>query len=715
VKLRRVFHLLCASAITLLLLACSSGTGPTPPPSNPISVSFLNAPASSLNVSTSTGLIAVVSNDSSNAGVSWKVTCGGSSCGTIAPATTASGGSATYTAPAAAPSPASVTITATSVSDSTKSVSASITITATAPPPPIAVSFVTQPPSSMVVNTTASLAASVSNDSKNGGVAWTVTCGSASCGSFSPTATASGLSTTYTAPNTAPTSNTVTVTATSVTDSTKSTSATITVTAAPPAILADGTYVFHFSGSDDTGPYYVAGAFAVKAGIITGGEQDFTDSPLGSTDQLVASNCSISTVGSNIQIVLATANNQIGVNGVETLRGTVVSGSRVLISEFDSNAAATGSIDLQTTNATPQQGYVFAINGWDNTSAANQLVIGGVLNFAGTSLSTGNSVFDLNDGDGIVLQGQTFASGSITAPDSFGRITISLVPSVLSGVPSFTLTGYIVDGSRVQLLESQADTLNADLGGSALAQGNNTGVFSQASIASTSYVHGSLGADINGSLIMGGYFTFASDGTVTGRLTFNDLVNTQENTFNGATYTVSPSGRVTISNVVPSNLSNISLSFQLYLDGNGNALAMGVDQIEQTSGLAYAQKGLSDYEGSYAVAVLGALNGPNYEQPFGAVGPVTISSDTFSGYTDYTSLAPVPPTTFANYANTQLSGLEVTSAGRMNLTGLSSLAFTQPSAFTYYPIDNSRVLAIEADSNGIGLLTLEGINLGKTK
>ena len=709
-KLHYATKLLIASAIALCVLGCSSGTssGPTPPS---ISVSFLNPPVSSLNISTSTGLIAIVMNDNSNAGVAWKIACGSASCGTISPTSTASGATATYTSPSTVPTPATVTITATSVTDNTKFATAIITITATAPPPPISVSFVTQPPSSLVINTTTSVAASVSNDAKNGGVNWTVTCGSAQCGSFNPTATASGVTAIYTAPSAVPTPATVTVTATSVTDNTKSTSATITILATPPPVLADGNYVFHFSGQDNNNNYYVAGAFTVKGGVITGGEQDVTDYSLGATDPLVASNCSISMAGNNIQVVLATADTSIGVNGVETLRGTVVSGSRVLVSEFDSFAAAIGSIDLQTITAPPAQGYAFSLNGLDNSSG-NQLVIGGVLNFNGTSLSTTNSVFDINDG-GLVLQAQSFASGSISAPDSFGRVTMTLTPST-SSVLSFTLAGYLVDGKTIQLVESQTDALQADLGGPALAQGNNTGTFSQTNVVNTIYVHGSQGADTNGPLIIGGYFNFAPNGSVSGALTFNDLVpqNISENTFSGATYTVSPTGRVTISNVIPSSLSNISLTFQLYLDGNGNALELGADPIEQTTGLAYQQNGLSDYEGNYAIAVQGFLNGNEYEQPFGTVGPVTISSDNFSGYTDYTSqganlLTPPTPTPFVTYPSTPLSGQEATSQGRLLLTGLNSVGFSQTSSFGFYPIDSNRVLAIEDDGNAMGILMLE--------
>ena len=277
--------------------------------------------------------------------------------------------------------------------------------------------------------------------------------------------------------------------------------------------------------------------FTIKGGVITGGEQDFTDGSMGASDPLVAANSSISNTGGNIEIVLATADSLIGVNGVETLRGTIVSNSRVLISEFDSFAAATGSIDLQTNTSTPNGGYAFAINGIDGTANGNQLVIGGVLNFNGSSLSTANSVFDFNDASGTILLGQSFSSGDISAPDSFWPLhDQSGTGRSVRGVPGFVLEGYLVDGSRVQLVESNSDTLEADLGGTALAQGSNTGQFSAATVVNSTYVHGSIGQDTNGPVILGGAFIFAPGGSASGLLAFNDLTNTNGNTFNGATY-----------------------------------------------------------------------------------------------------------------------------------------------------------------------------------
>jgi hypothetical protein len=84
---------------------------------------------------------------------------------------------------------------------------------------------ITGAPSTVTVNTMATLGVMVTNDAANAGVTWGVTGG----GTFTSTTT----SLVYTAPPTVPSSATVTVTATSITDTTKSNSVTFTIVAAP--------------------------------------------------------------------------------------------------------------------------------------------------------------------------------------------------------------------------------------------------------------------------------------------------------------------------------------------------------------------------------------------------------------------------------------------------------------------------------------------------
>jgi dienelactone hydrolase len=171
-----------------------------------------------------TQLTVTVSHDSSNQGVSWKVSCAAASCGSVSPTSTASGAATTYTAPPPPVSDLQVTVTATSVADSQASALATVTVN------PITIAM--QPYTATVPgNTTAQFTATVGNDLANKGVTWTVSCSPAPCGSVSPTSTASGAPTTYTAPPQSPSDLTVTITATSVADPTKSCSGTATVPA----------------------------------------------------------------------------------------------------------------------------------------------------------------------------------------------------------------------------------------------------------------------------------------------------------------------------------------------------------------------------------------------------------------------------------------------------------------------------------------------------
>ena len=564
----------------------------------------------------------------------------------------------------------------------------------------ISIAFGSAPPASLGLNTTASISAVVQNDNAARGVTWSVKCAATQCGSVAPTSTASGATTTYTPPAQLPSPATVTLTATSVTDPSKAVSGTINLKSASAAVLADGTYVYHFAGADVPGPMFVAGAFTVKGGVITAGEQDFGDVVAGYNDNLVPAGCSLSVAGSNIQVVLATSNPNIGVRGVETLRGAKVSGSRVLLAQFDGSAIATGSIDLQTSTAPPAGGFAFAITGWDNGTPENQLAIGGILNFSGSALSVANSVLDYNDG-GTVVQAQSFASGSVSTPDGFGRVTLTLNPATASGLPGFVLSGYIVGANRIELVENQNDALNADLGGTALGQGSNTKSFSQATVLNKTYVYASQGADANGALTLAGGFNFNADGTVSGDLAWNDFANSGGNTIGAGTYSVDTTGRVTLRAVTPQPL-NVMLSFQLYLDGNGNALVLGADQIETSAGPAYLQTApSSSFSGQYAMAGLGYVNAVGVPL-WGAIGPLKIdTAGNVTGAVDYSSQIAAPQSAVA------VSGSENSSNGVLKLSGLNAQNPQAQNGFGYYPIDAQRVLAIEVDGKQLGLLLLE--------
>jgi len=684
------------AALAILAVGCGGGgSGPNPPAQ--IAVSFSPQPPTSMVVGQPTNLTAVVTNDTAGAGVTWKVTCSSSDCGTFNPSTTpGNSGTTSYTAPASVPTNNTVLITATSVTDSTKSAAATITITAT---PTISV-VISNPPSSVVVSTNSNLTAVVSEDTAAAGVTWTVTCGSAQCGTFSSTTTPGNSPTTiYTAPGAVPTGNTVTVKATSVTDTTKSATATITVTTAPPAVLADGNYVFHVDGQDGNGPYFVAGVFTVQNGAITAGEQDYIDYNGGGQSTLLATNSSLTAeTGGNIQIVLNTGSGP-GVGGLETFRANMVSATRGYISEFDTFAAGTGTLELQTSAAAPSGSYAFNLVGVDGSANEYAMALGGVLNISGTSLATGSSVFDYYDG-GNVGQGQTFSSGSVSAPDSFGRVTISLTPSSGS---QFGLIGYVVGTNRLQFVESSTDQLQAALGGAALGQAK-TNTFAAGDVSGQTYVFIANATDPNGLASFGGAFILNSDGTVGGVIAYNDGVYHQGPQITSGNWAIGTTGRVTLSNVMLNNagIGNGPYTFQLYVDGNGNAFELGADDIQGSTGPAFAQTG-SLTPGSYTIAAQGYV-ADNVGDVFvwGGVGPVTIdSSNNWSGFTDYNVFTGSP------YANMSLSGTTQQS-GLFELNGLSAVQNPPgPTSWGYYPVSSTKVIAVELDDQQLGLLIIE--------
>jgi hypothetical protein len=564
-------------------------------------------------------------------------------------------------------------------------------------------------PGSMVVSTSANIVASVSNDGASSGVTWTISCGGSACGNVSPAGgPGNNPDTTYTAPTSIPSAGTVTLTATSVADTTASASATIAIKAKATPVIADGNYVYRLTGQDQNGPYFVAGVFTVLNGAISAGEQDYIDLTGGTENNLVVSRSSLTPASNgNFQLVVDTGNSNLGVNGVETFRGTLASATHAQINEFDSFATAGGTIDLQTSTAAPAGGYAFNLGGVDGAAQPNPLFIGGVLTISANSISVANSVFDYFDG-GSVGQNQGFTSGTLSAPDSLGRVTITLTPTQASGGVEFELIGYIVGTNRIQFVESATDTLGGKLGGTALGQGASAGNFSAASVGGNTYVFMAAGEDApNGGATFAGGFSLDSNGTVSGVLAYNDGVYRQGPQITGGNWSVDSLGRVALTKVTTSGskIGNGPFAFQLYLDGDGNALELGSDAIEGSTGTAFVQTTSQVNPGSYAIAAQGVAGVSPYPV-WAAVGPVTINSSlNWSGFTDYNVLGGTPVTSMA------LSGTTNASAGLFSINGLNAVS-PMPNApeFGYYPINDSSVLAIEMDNNQLGLFIIEAIN-----
>ena len=388
----------------------------------PISISVTQAPPSTLFTNASAMVTAVVTNDSSNAGVTWSVSCANSPCGSVSPVHTASGQAASFTAPPTVPAPNPapnpvVTITATSTAAGSVTASANVTIVA-----PISIA-ITQgvPGNSLVASASAPLVATVTNDSANAGVDWTVTCGSpGNCGSFAPAHTASGSATNFTAPVAVPTGNTVTIVATSTTDPSHTAMVTVTITAGlPPNELLLGQFVILVSARNSVnGPYTFGGVITGDGnGSITSGNLDLVDATGNASpaQQVAVISPSTYSIGANgtgqIHLTINTAglNGGFGVNGTGaiTLSVAFATPQHALLSETDSFGSGTGTLDQQNSadlaaflSGTGLNGtYSLKLSGVEASNPYPGFFVAGAVTMQSSSTSFGETAYIADQSD----------------------------------------------------------------------------------------------------------------------------------------------------------------------------------------------------------------------------------------------------------------------------------------------------------------------------
>lgn len=502
-------------------------------------------------------------------------------------------------------------------------------------------------------------------------------------------------------------------------------------------VLGAGNYVFSLSGedTDDTSLYYVTGAFCVtSAGQIcstNSGEQDYVDSSNETQDLINPTGSSITTTtDGNLQIILVTClgsdctqtDTAVGVNGVETINGTLrpSDSSRAVITEFDASGAASGTLRLQDSGAastTPSLGYAFEVSGYDGGEVQNNgdvypLTMGGIINVDGTGTISGTgSIFDANDdGSSTTFQGETITSGTVSAPDSFGRVVFTINPTDTTDFPAISWAGYIAGPSEIYLVET-SDSYGGTTGGIARSQGSNTGGFS-GSLSST-YGAVMTGFDTVGAFQLVTELTFSGT-EASGYMDFSDLSTAEPaspDPVTAASYTADTTGRVTTTITDGTNTYNL----QLYLDGNGDALAISLDSSDVLGGIFGGQlsnTGDTDatFTGNYSGTFFGLyVDGSNNEDFFSAVGLVTATgtSDTFSSTnTDLNAFGATSTVTLTG-AYTYIAD----SNGVLSPAGITGLDVDTPSnndTFSIYEINaGGDGVLIETDANQLTLGVLQ--------
>jgi hypothetical protein len=413
--------------------------------------------------------LTVTINDPTNSGVSWTLLAGGVSCspqcGTLtvnpAPALTAE-----YQPPATVPTGAnaSPTIAVTSNLDPGKSDSFNFTIL----PPPISVTITNKFSTETVNGAAITVNATVTEDSANAGVSWTLTstagpC-SPACGTLIPSA-APSFSATYTPPTTAPTGPAAspTITAISVTDPTKNDSFSFSIVNA--VALFKGSYAFQVRGFDSAGkPMAMSGSIVADgAGNISGGELDYNDNTAVTTATGLTGTYLTDTSFNNI--LRLTINITAGANAV-VLKGVLSSdGMHGRIIEYDNSLRLNaGTLLLQDpaalSAANPAGTYVFGLDSDAGMSTSGAVTTTGriveagqfTIGAGGTSVTGG--VADAGQaGAAAVLFGgaspATIVAGSATAPDATGRGTLTLT---ISG-NSTNYAYYLVSAKQLNLIE----------------------------------------------------------------------------------------------------------------------------------------------------------------------------------------------------------------------------------------------------------------------
>ena len=523
-----------------------------------------------------------------------------------------------------------------------------------------------------------------------------------------------------------------TVTA-SVTGATATATFSLTNTAA--LTLTPGNYVFSLSGADANASFYsVSGVFTVASdgATISGGEQDFTDYVVGPVhDKISGGSVALSTGGThNLVITLTTADTSIGVHGTETLVATpgtnpLPSISNALVVEYDTWATSNGTLDAQTATSLPACsatatsaapcGYAFLLAGLDPSSYG--LVIGGVITEDGPGTISGtNSIFDANDDfSGFNFAGETIGASTVVQVDANGQVEFTLVPTdTLDFGASIVLIGYVVDANRIRLVET-ADSFGGFTGGTALVQAN-PGTIS--SISGNRYVLSLAGGDANGAFQVAGLLT-AGATTFSGYVNYNDLTGTGVQApdpvyqTKGDTYTVESTGRVSIPGMTDGTETGANFNQYLYLDGNGNALALTLDSTDLLSGIGYLQTGgglftAASFDGTYAMNAGGANMPVGDEYEFAAVGPVAADGvGTLAGAVDLNWInTPDLTADFPVSGNFTFADNGVFTSPTSAGSGITGLDLTTPAnddAFNFYLVDTTRVVAIETDPNQLTL------------
>jgi len=495
-------------------------------------------------------------------------------------------------------------------------------------------------------------------------------------------------------------------------------------------------YAFYLSGleSIDAGPNYysVAGSVTVDGnGNVLGGEQDYNDglglnSPEPSPDNILpgAGALVVDPTTGQGTLTLTTDNSSLGLDGVETLAVQFVNTSHALIMQFDGSATSSGSMDMQTLSSALNDGnYAFTLSGVDVNYDSS--VWGGVFSISGGGASL-SGTFDLDDtgATNTPTMGTAF-TGTVTAPDSFGR------GSITSAALGISLNYYVVGPEVLRIIDVDAGLGDAAVG-SVFGQGS--GTFSNTSLGNSVFA---VQSNSYGSLYgaVGMFSTDAPNGTFSGVADDNEYDNATivPAAPIAGSYSVGDNGYGSLT-ITAGDLGDVSV-FGIYMtdpalnlndpnntsDGLGGALVADLDGFTLNgTGVLVPQTNTStaSFVGNYAFGAQADNNsrGPLLGWEFDFVGQGTVSDGALSGAglvsDPFFIFDNTPPdgTDFAKFSGTATP--DPANAGRYTMS--LGVTITADPAYTtaIYQADGGQLFWLDENKNGdsvfLGMLQQQG-------
>lgn len=571
---------------------------------------------------------------------------------------------------------------------------------------PMRVEITTPPPSTMEISASAPIVARVNNDPSNAGIDWTCT-PAASCGTFSPTHTASGASTTYQAPNS---TGSVTIIASATKNPAINRSVAVTIGPIGSVSSLKGTYTYYATGWDTSSyPYTVVGSVTLDGnGNVTGGEQDLFDLSLTPS---VDTADPINKTGGSITLGMdgrGTLTFTLGtLKRTETFSVVLINNDHLRITEFDSTNTSAGAMNLQTSPASvPAGGNAFAfIDPW------YEAVLGGVATSDGKSAFTAGR-YDLDTPTTIPtvpLINQPLATGSFTAPDAAGRGTITLTSTQFT----YQFAYYVVGPEVFRLIETDALGYYS---GPMYGQGTAAGAFSAGSLKGN-FAFGQNGYAFSSSASpqYGAAGEFTTDGSASLTAGTADLNEGDGNpiaaaSLAGSSYAVASDGygSITLATALDGNFQHLGV----YLvdpslnvtdpnntSGGGGALMLDLDTYNMGTGLVAPQSTGATFAGNYGFYQDGTFQAATAPF-FDLIGQVLSDGlSTLTGHADYNLIEPSGGGQYPNQAISATFTPDAAHAGRLtaklSITGSGS---TTNENISLYQASDNLLFHVDMDS-----------------